>query len=267
LWDPNDGFFYDVLRLPDGRSMPLEVRSMVGLIPLLAVTVIDQETMKSMPDFNRRMHWFLDRRAHLSGNVARVDEPGRGHRHLAAIITPERLRAVLRYVLDEDEFLSPYGVRSLSKYHRDHPFQLEVEGRTFRIGYEPSESTSSLYGGNSNWRGPVWFPLNHLLIEALERFDSYLGEDFLVECPTGSGNEMTLGEVAADLRRRLIGIFLPDGAGNRPFEGSGSSFGDRPLWKGLLLFHEYFDGDDGKGLGASHQTGWTGLVAELIGRS
>lgn len=267
LWDPDDGFFYDVLRLPNGRSVPLEVRSMVGLIPLLAVTVIDQETMKSMPEFNRRMHWFLDRRAHLSGNVARVDEPGRGDRHLAAIITPERLRAVLRYVLDEDEFLSPHGVRSLSKYHRDHPFQLEVEGRTFRIGYEPSESTSSLYGGNSNWRGPVWFPLNYLLIEALERFDSYLGEGFLVECPTGSGNEMTLGEVAADLRRRLVGIFLPDGAGVRPFEGSGSSLGDRPLWKGLLLFHEYFDGDDGKGLGASHQTGWTGLVAELIDRS
>ncbi len=266
LWDPNDGFFYDVLRLPDGRSMPLEVRSMVGLIPLLAVTVIDQETMDSMPDFDRRMHWFLDRRSRLSGNVARLDEPGRGHRHLAAIVTPERLRAVLRYLLDEDEFLSPHGVRSLSKYHRDNPFEIEVEGRTFRIGYEPSDSLSSLYGGNSNWRGPVWFPLNYLLIEALERFDEYLGPDFLVECPTGSGIEMDLGQVADVLRRRLVGIFLPDNTGVRPFEGPSSLLGGHPLWKDLLLFHEYFDGDDGKGLGASHQTGWTGLVAELIGR-
>jgi len=266
LWDSEDGFFYDVLRLPDGRAEPLQVRSMVGLIPLLAVTVIDQETMDSMPDFNRRLHWFLERRSHLSGNVARVDEPGRGHRHLAAIVTPERLRAVLRYLLDTDEFLSPFGVRSLSRFHREHPFGIEVEGRSFQIGYEPAESTSSLYGGNSNWRGPVWFPLNYLLIEALERFDSYLGGDFVVECPTGSGVEMSLGEVAEDLRRRLAGIFLSDEEGVRPFNRHSSALADHPLWKDLLLFHEYFHGDSGIGLGASHQTGWTGLVAELVGR-
>ncbi len=267
LWDSDDGFFYDVLRLPDGRTEPLKVRSMVGLIPLLAVTVIDQETMDSMPEFNKRLHWFLERRPHLSGNVARVDELGHGHGHLAAIVTPERLRTVLRYLLDEDEFLSPYGIRSLSRYHQEHPFQIEVEDRGFQIGYEPAESTSSLYGGNSNWRGPVWFPLNYLLIEALEKFDAYLGDDFVVEYPTGSGVEMSLGAVANDLRRRLARIFLPGETGVRPYLGTAFELGSQPLWRDLLLFHEYFHGDDGTGLGASHQTGWTGLVAELIGGS
>ncbi len=265
LWDSDDGFFYDVLRLPDGTSNPIEVRSMVGLIPLLAVTVIDQEAMETMPDFARRMHWFLDRRPHLSGNVARIDEPGSEHQHLASIITPDRLRSVLRYLLDEKEFLSPFGIRSLSMHHRDHPFELRVDEQTFGVGYEPGESTTGLFGGNSNWRGPVWFPLNYLIIEALERFHDYLGDDFTVECPTGSGEEMTLTRVAADLRRRLVGIFLPDAAGVRPFHGAESPAGRDPAWKDLLLFHEYFHGDDGRGLGASHQTGWTGLVADLIG--
>jgi len=257
LWDEEDGFFYDVLRLPDGRAVPVQVRSMVGLIPLLAVTVIGQETMDAMPEFSRRMHWFLERRPQLSGNVARIDDHGTGHRHLAAILTPERLRSVLGYLLDEDEFLSPYGIRSLSRAHRDHPAEIEVDGSIFRVGYEPAESLSGMYGGNSNWRGPVWFPLNYLIIEALERFDSYLGDDFVVECPTGSGVEMTLAGVAAEIRRRLISIFLTAPDGSRPFRGIGQS--DDPL-----LFHEYFHGDDGRGLGASHQTGWTGLVADLI---
>jgi hypothetical protein len=265
LWDPGDGFFYDVLRLPDGRSVPLQVRSLVGLIPLLAVKVIEQDTIDAMSEFTRRMQWFLERKPHLSGNVARIEEPGRGSRHLAAILTPERLRMVLRYLLDEDEFLSPFGVRSLSRRHRDEPFRLDVDGRVFEIGYEPAESQSGLFGGNSNWRGPVWFPLNFLIIEALERFDDYLGDEFRVECPTGSGTEMTLREVAAELRHRLAALFLPGAGGARPFWGPASPFAADPAWKDLLVFHEYFDGDDGTGLGASHQTGWTGLVADLLG--
>jgi hypothetical protein len=265
LWDTTDEFFYDVLRLPEGESIPLKVRSMVGLIPLLAVTVIDSETMETMPEFAKRMEWFLQRRPHLSGNVVRIDEAGSGQRHLASMVTPERLRAILRYLLDEEEFLSPFGIRSLSKHHRDHPFELEVGGDTFRVGYEPGESTTGLYGGNSNWRGPVWFPLNYLIVEALERLHTYFGDDFRIECPTGSGEEMTLSEVAAELTRRLGALFLPDISGVRPFRGVASPVGQDPAWKDLLLFHEYFHGDDGHGLGASHQTGWTGLIADLIG--
>jgi hypothetical protein len=266
LWDPDDEFFYDVLRLPDGRARPLQVRSIVGLIPLLAVTVIGQETMETMPKFTERMHWFLDHRPHLSDNVASIDKPGSGHRHLAAILTPERLQSVLRYLLDEEEFLSPYGIRSLSRYHRDHPYELQVEGQEFRVNYEPAESATPLFGGNSNWRGPVWFPLNFLIIEALERFGDYCGDEVTVECPTGSGVEMTLREVAGELSRRLTSIFLPDATGFRPFHGPESPFQHDPHWKDLTWFHEYFNGDDGTGLGASHQTGWTGLVAELLGR-
>jgi hypothetical protein len=257
LWDEADGFYYDVLRFPDGRVVPLPVRSLVGLIPLLAVTAIDQETMDDMPGFSRRMHWFLNRKPHLSGNVARIDDEGAGHRHLAAILTPEHLRSVLRYLLDPEEFLSPHGIRSLSRHHRDHPIEVEVEGESFRIGYEPAESQSGLFGGNSNWRGPVWFPLNYLIVEALERFHAFFGEGFTVECPTGSGVEMDLAGVAAEIRRRLVSLFETRD-GRRPYEGSIPP-GDP------VLFHEYFDGDDGSGLGASHQTGWTALVADLIG--
>ncbi len=262
LWNSDEGFFFDVLRLPDGTALPIRVRSMVGLIPLLAVAVIDEETMEAMPEFTERMHWFLEHRPHLSGNVARIDEPGSGHRHLAAILTPERLRAVLRYLLDENEFLSPYGIRSLSRHHKDNPFELRVEGQPFRVAYEPAESTTKLFGGNSNWRGPVWFPINFLIIGALRRFHEYCGDDLLVECPTGSGVEMTLREVADELSRRLVSLFLPDETGHRPFRGR-SARRDPPE-KEQLLFHEYFHGDDGTGLGASHQTGWTGLVADLL---
>jgi hypothetical protein len=266
LWDAEDGFFYDVLRLPDGTPLPLKVRSMVGLIPLLAVTIIDQDTMDSMPEFNGRMHWFLHHRPRLSDNVARIDLPGSGHRHMAAILTPERLRQVLRYLLDEDEFLSPYGIRSLSKYHQDNPFELRVQEEDFQVSYDPAESTTSLFGGNSNWRGPVWFPINFLIIEALRRFHEYCGNGLTVECPTGSGNEMTLNEVADELSRRLTKLFVPDASGHRPFQGPEPRLKQDPHWNNQLLFHEYFDGDDGTGLGASHQTGWTGLVAELLGR-
>ncbi len=261
LWDSEDGFFYDVLRLPDGTAQPLKVRSMVGLIPLLAVTVIDAETMADMPAFTNRMHWFLHRKPHLSGSVARIDEQGDRHRHLAAILDENRLRSVLVRLLDAEEFLSPYGIRSLSRHHRREPFETRVDGHTFRVEYEPAESSSGLFGGNSNWRGPVWFPINALIIEALDRFHAYFGDAFTVECPTGSGRMMTLDAVADDIARRLVSLFLPDDSGRRPFEGGRTGLDD-----GHLLFHEFFHGDDGRGLGASHQTGWTGIVADCIRR-
>ena len=260
LWEPNDGFFYDVLRLPDGQSIPVSLRSMVGLIPVLAVKVIDQETIDRRPEFARRMNWFLQRRPHLSGNIASIEDTGSGGRHLASILTPDRLRQVLRYMLDEQEFLSPYGIRSLSKYHEKNPFSLHIDDHTARVGYEPGESLSGLFGGNSNWRGPVWFPLNYILIESLESFHSYLGDDFTVEYPTGSGNELNLCDVAVELRRRLVGLFRADEQGRHPFDGDNVP----EVRQGLVYFHEYFDGDTGRGLGAIHQTGWTGLVTDLL---
>ncbi|MDJ0953265.1 MAG: glucosidase [Acidimicrobiia bacterium] len=262
LWNPTDGFFYDVIRLPDGRSIPVQLRSMVGLIPLIAVKVIDQETIDRMPEFARRMRWFLERRPHLSGNVASIEETGEGSRHLASILTPERLRQILAYLLDEDEFLSPYGIRSLSKHHEHNPFSIDIAGYSAQVGYEPAESLSGLFGGNSNWRGPVWFPLNYLLIESLDRFHSYLGDDFTVEHPTGSGELLTLREIAQDLRQRLVSLFLRDESGQRPFDRDTAS----EIHRDLLFFHEYFDGDDGRGLGAIHQTGWTGLITDLVNR-
>ncbi len=262
LWDPEDGFFYDVLRLPGGRSIPVQLRSMVGLIPLLAVKVIDQETIDRMPEFARRMNWFLERRPHLSGNVASIEDTGAGSLHLASIVTPERLRQILGYLLDEAEFLSPHGIRSLSKHHEHNPFSIEVDGYFAQVGYEPGESLSGLFGGNSNWRGPVWFPLNYLLIESLERFHSYLGDDFMVEHPTDSGNLLTLSEVAHDLRDRLVSLFLRDEDGNHPFDQDTAA----EVHRDLIFFHEYFDGDTGRGLGAVHQTGWTGLVTDLLNR-
>jgi hypothetical protein len=258
LWDPVDTFFYDVLRLPDGGSIPLRLKSMVGLIPLLAVAVIDADTMERMPEFTSRMHWFLRHRPELSGNLARIDEPGDRYRHLAAIVGPDRLREVLRHMLDPAEFLSPHGIRSLSRHHALEPFELEIDGAGFRVEYEPAESTSGLFGGNSNWRGPVWFPINVLLIEALDRFHDYCGDEFTVEYPTGSGRYSTLSEVADDLAGRLVTLFRPDASGRRPADQGRSP--DR------VLFHEYFHGDTGRGLGASHQTGWTGMVADLIRR-
>ena len=262
LWDAEDGFFYDVLRLPTGSAMPLKVRSMVGLIPLLAVTAIDADTMARMPAFARRMNWFLRRKPHLSGNVARIEETTDRQRHLATVLEEDRLRSVLRHMLDCEEFLSPYGIRSLSRRHLSQPFEALIDGHLFRVDYEPAESTTPMFGGNSNWRGPVWFPINFLLIEALDRFHSYYGDSFTVECPTGSGEMMTLDEVAAELARRLVRLFLPDAAGRRPYQGGKVD----PGRDDLLLFHEFFHGDDGRGLGASHQTGWTGLVADLIRR-
>jgi hypothetical protein len=263
LWDEEDGFYYDVLHLPDGSQRPLRVRSLVGLMPLLAVTTLHHDTFAGLPIFSRRMRWFLEHRPHLAGHMLCAEEPGADERHILSIVTPERLRAVLTYMLDEQEFLSPYGIRSLSKAHRE-PYHLDVGGQTFSIQYEPAESRSQLFGGNSNWRGPVWLPINYLLIEALHEYHRYFGETFTIECPTGSGVWMSLDQVADELSRRVISIFQRDAHGDRPVFGGARMHQDDPHWRDYPLFYEYFHGDDGAGLGASHQTGWTGLVANLI---
>jgi hypothetical protein len=267
LWDPEDGFFYDALHLPDDSILALRVRSLVGLMTLIAVETLESETLDSMPVFARRMKWFIRNRPHLAGNISRIDVPGQRECRSMSFLTTERLRRVLAYMLDEDEFLSPYGIRSISKYHADHPYRLSVGGETFSIEYEPAESRSGLFGGNSNWRGPVWFPINYLIIEALRQYHRYYGDNFKVECPTGSDNLMTLDQVAEELSRRLIRLFLRDDNGDRPVFGGQSKFQDDPHWRDYVLFHEYFHGDNGAGLGASHQTGWTGLVAKLIQES
>jgi hypothetical protein len=267
LWDEGDGFFYDALHLPDERVLPLKVRSLVGLMPLLGVETLDHDLLEAMPEFNRHAHWFIRNRPHLAGNIASIDVPGMGERHLASILTRERLVSVLRTMLDEDEFLSEFGIRSLSKYHEAHPVSMTVGGQTFTINYQPAESQSGLFGGNSNWRGPIWFPINYLIIESLQKFHHYYGDRLKVECPTGSGKMLTLNEVAADLSRRLMRLFLPDETGRRPLAGATTVFQSDPHWRDWVLFNEYFHGDNGAGLGASHQTGWTGLVAKLIQQS
>ncbi|HRQ42082.1 MAG TPA: glucosidase [Chloroflexota bacterium] len=264
LWDEQDGFYYDVLYLPDGSFHPLKVRSLVGLMPLIAVEVLDAEMLAQMPDFQRRMAWFLQNRPHLSGNImCSLDEISGQERHIVDIVTPERLRRVLGYLLDENEFLSPYGIRSLSKIHQT-PYRVHLGGQTFHIAYEPGESQSTLFGGNSNWRGPIWFPINYLLIESLHKHYQYYGGEFKVAFPTGSGNLLNLKEIATELTKRLVGLFLPDGQGQRPYAAPIPPFQQDPHWRDLILFHEYFHGDSGAGLGASHQTGWTGLVSSLL---
>lgn len=266
LWDEEDGFFYDVLRLPDGDFLPLKVRSLVGLMPLLAVETIGQPTLDKMPGIATSMAWMLQHRSHLTGNISSVELSGYGSSYLISIPTRERLIHVLRYMLDESEFLSEYGIRSLSKVHERQPYSLSVGGQTFSINYQPAESQSGLFGGNSNWRGPIWFPINYLLIEALRKYHRYYGDGLKVECPAGSGKLMTLEEVATELSNRLIRIFLRNEHGERPVYGGQSVFQHDPHWRDYVLFYEYFHGDNGAGLGASHQTGWTGLVAELIQR-
>jgi hypothetical protein len=266
LWDEGDCFFYDVLHMPDRSIVPLKVRSLVGLMPLLAVETIEPQILREQRDFRRRLRWFTRKRPHLSGNMASVDVPGVGQRVLTAILTQERLESVLRYMLDEDEFLSPYGIRSLSKVHHEHPYSVIFGGETFTINYQPAESQTGMFGGNSNWRGPIWFPINYLIIESLRKFHSYYGDTCRVECPTGSGKVMTLDQVADELSRRLMRIFLRDEQGRRPVYGGTEVFQQDPHWRDLVLFYEYFHGDNGAGLGASHQTGWTGLIAQLIQR-
>jgi Mannosyl oligosaccharide glucosidase. len=274
LWDEEDGFYYDLLHLPPAapgageRYLPLKIRSVAGLIPLFAAEAFDADVMSACPDFLRRLDWFLAHKPHLAGDVAHVTQTrGKKGRILFSLVNRERLRRILARVLDETEFLSPYGVRSLSRFHAKRPFTLQHNGTEFRGDYEPAESTTALYGGNSNWRGPVWFPLNYLLIESLQKYDYMFGDSFTVEMPTGSGNYCTLWEVATELSHRLIRLFLPDESENRPCNGGPSRFQTDPHWRDHLLFHEYFHGDNGAGLGASHQTGWTALVAKLISQS
>jgi hypothetical protein len=263
LWDEEDGFYYDALHLPNGQDVLMKVRSMVGLTPLFAVETLEPDLLEIVPGFKDQIEWFLQNRPELAKNIASVSVPGKGDRRLLSISNPTALRRILQRLLDESEFLSPYGIRSVSRYHKDHPFVYEWQGTRYQVDYEPAESTSSLFGGNSNWRGPIWFPLNYLLIESLQKFNHYLGDDFKVECPTGSGTLLNLWEVAAHLEERLINIFVQQN-NQRPVYGGTTKFQQDPHWRDLILFYEYFHGDNGAGLGASHQTGWTALVAKLI---
>ena len=264
MWDEEDGFFCDVLRLPDGSATRLRIRSMVGLIPLCAVSVIPAGLIERFPDLAARARENYDRYADLLGGAANPEVPGVDGRHLFAILDERKLRRVLTRMLDEDRFLSPYGIRSLSRGHLDEPFVFTVHGQEYRVQYLPAESDTAMFGGNSNWRGPVWFPINLLIIRALLHYYLYYGDDFTIECPTGSGQQMTLFEVAREISDRLISIFRRDENGRRPVYGGMATFQDDPHWRDLLLFHEYFHGDNGAGIGASHQTGWTGAVARLI---
>jgi len=264
LWDNEDGFFYDVIAFPDGRHVPLKLRSMVGLLPLLAVETLDSSVMKKLPGFSRRLEWFVEHRPDMTANVACMQTPGTSDRRLLAVADRTRLERVLKIMLDEREFLSPYGIRSLSRIHAEHPYVLEVDGVEYRVAYEPAESRTAIFGGNSNWRGPIWFPVNYLIIEALQRFHHYYGNDFKVECPTGSGRMLTLWEVAAEISRRLTRIFLKGADGARPVHGTLARYQHDPAWRDCILFYECFNGDTGEGVGASHQTGWTALVAKLL---
>ena len=264
LWNEADGFFYDVLHLPDGAHVPLKVRSMVGLIPLFAIETLEADVLDRLPNFKRRLEWFIDNRSDLTANVACMRTPGNRERRLLSIVDEDRLRRVLQIMLDENEFFSPHGIRALSRRHKDNPYKLNVNGAEYRVDYEPAESSTGLFGGNSNWRGPVWFPVNFLLVESLQKFHHYLGDDYKVECPTGSGTMLTLWEVAAELSRRLSRPFLRDADGRRPVYGGIEKFQTDEAWHNLMQFHEYFHGDNGAGIGANHQTGWTGLVAKLM---
>lgn len=264
LWNEEDGFYYDVLHLPNGKNIDLKVRSLVGLIPIFAVTTIDQKTLEKLPGFKSRIEWFVNERPNLSRNLACMEGCDNDSRRLLAVVNEDRLRLLLKKMLDETEFLSDYGIRSVSKYHKENPYIFEPNSETYDVTYEPAESPTTMFGGNSNWRGPIWFPINYLLIESLQRFDYYYDGNFKIECPTGSGNIMNLWDVASELERRLINIFLIQDNGKRPLYGDFTKFQTDDNWKDLLLFNEYFHGDKGAGLGASHQTGWTGLVAKLI---
>ncbi|HET6284379.1 MAG TPA: hypothetical protein VFH73_25705 [Polyangia bacterium] len=261
LWSDDDGFYYDQLHV-DGRSTPLCVRSMVGLLPLIAVEVLEDDVVDHLPAFKKRMRWFLENRKDLAGQVS--FGAGRHGHALLAIPSRARLERVLRYLLDEGEFLSPFGIRSLSKVHQREPYSFFHNGQEFRVDYDPGESTTGLFGGNSNWRGPIWFPVNYLLLEALQRYHHFYGDEFKVECPVGSGRQLTLDEAAQEISARLASVFQPGADGSRPCHGVDPRYATDPHFRDLVLFHEYFHGDTGRGVGASHQTGWTALVAELI---
>ena len=266
MWDEQDGFFYDLLRLPDGQAMRLKIRSMVGLLPLCASTVFDASVVERHPKLMAMIAQFRDRHPELAAQVAPTNEGFIGYkgRRLLSILNKQKLERVLAYLLDENEFLGPYGIRALSRYHLDHPFVFHVGGQEYRVTYLPGESDTGMFGGNSNWRGPVWMPVNVLLIRALLNLYGFYGTEFKVQCPTGSGQYMTLFEVAQEISRRLASTFLRDANGRRPVYGGTAKFQDDPHWRDLILFYEYFHGDNGAGLGASHQTGWTGSIAALL---
>jgi len=267
LWDEEDGFYYDLLHLPNGDDHFLKVRSMVGLIPLFAVETLEPELIDCLPGFQRRMQWYIENHPDVPEHIERTERSGSGVRLLLALVNRKRLARVLTRMLDETEFLSPYGIRALSRYHREHPYEFEVDGQVHRVDYEPAEATTDVFGGNSNWRGPVWFPVNYLLIESLQKYHYYFGADFQIEFPTRSGQLMDLWQVSRELSRRLTRLFLRDATGLRPFAGANHPFNTDPCWRELILFYEYFHGDAGAGMGASHQTGWTGLVAKLLEQS
>jgi hypothetical protein len=264
MWDEEDGFFYDVLRLPDGRAQRLKVRSMVGLLPLCAATVYDGELLKKYPEIGERLGWFLQARPEIVASIHDPRKVGVAGRRLGAILDETKLRRVLAKMLDENEFLSEFGLRSLSRFHADHPYVINVGGHEFRVGYLPAESDTGMFGGNSNWRGPIWMPVNALIIRALLNYYAYYGNDFTVECPTGSGRHMNLYQVAEEITRRATNIFLRNKDGKRPVYGGARKFQEDPYWRELILFYEYFHGDNGAGLGASHQTGWTGIIARAM---
>jgi hypothetical protein len=264
LWDEEDGFYYDRLRLADGQHTLLRVRSLVGLVPMFASDTIEQQTIDRHPGFKKRMQWFIDNRKDLTEGLAPMNKGGMEDRRLLSVINKQRLERILRRLFDEGEFLSPYGIRSISRYHAQHPYELQLDGSNFRVAYEPAESESGTFGGNSNWRGPIWFPMNFLLIEALQRMDHYYGDSLTVEFPTGSGKRISARQAAQMLSFRLAQIFLPDGKGRRPVHGDSKMLQEDPNFSNYSLFYEFFNGDTGKGLGANHQTGWTGLIAKLL---
>jgi hypothetical protein len=266
MWDERDGFFYDVLRLPDGSATRLKVRSMVGLLPLGASTIFGPEVLGKYPRLRALIQLFRERHPEVVAQVAPTGEgyTGYGGRRLLSPVSKTRLERILGYLLDENEFLSPHGIRSLSRYHKDHPFVFRVGGEAHFVSYLPAESDTGMFGGNSNWRGPVWMPVNVLIVRGLLSLYAFYGDDFTVECPTGSGKRMTLFEVAHEISRRLASIFLRDAGGRRPVYGGASKFQGDPHWRDLILFYEYFHGDNGAGLGASHQTGWTGVIATIL---
>jgi hypothetical protein len=267
LWDEADEFYYDVLELPNHSPVPMKVRSMVGLIPLFAVETLEPDIVDRLPGFKRRMQWFIDNHADVPEHIEMTQRSARGVRRQLSLVNRKQLKRVLSRMLDETEFLSDYGIRALSRYHLEHPYEVEVDGHVSRVDYEPAESTTGIFGGNSNWRGPIWFPVNYLLIESLQKYHYYYGEDFKVECPTHSGNEADLWQVAGEISKRLTRIFMRGKDGRRPFAGKDELFNYDPYWKDLIWFYEYFHGDSGAGLGANHQTGWTGLVAKLLEQS
>ena len=264
LWDEEDKFFYDVLNLPDDARVRLRIRSMVGLIPLFAVETLEPEMLEKLPGFRKRLEWFLEHRPHLASLVSHWQSPGRGERRLLSLLRGHRMKRLLQRMLDESEFLSDYGVRALSRAHLERPYVFRMDGNDLSVRYTPAESDTRQFGGNSNWRGPIWFPLNFLIIESLQKFHHYYGDDFKVECPTGSGRLLTIQQIAEELSHRLSRIFLKDGDGKRPVLRHTPDLQSDPFYRDLIPFYEYFDGDNGRGVGASHQTGWTALIAKLL---